>query len=84
MLADSLTKAVDEITTQDHRFYIMGMDLKDGKVVFVQQFHPNALTLEQAFLQQRQPLTEEVRARQPPPRASRTSDETATNMRVRC
>ena len=42
MLADSLTKAVDEITTQDHRFYIMGMDLKDGKVVFVQQFHPRS------------------------------------------
>ena len=42
MLADSLTKAVDEITTQDHRFYIMGMDMKDGRVVFTQQFHPKS------------------------------------------
>ena len=42
MLADSLTKPVDEITTQDHRFYIMGMDLKNGNVVYVQQFHPKS------------------------------------------
>jgi hypothetical protein len=30
---------VDEITTQDHRFFLMGMDLKNGEVVFTQQFH---------------------------------------------
>lgn len=42
MLADSLTKNVDEITTQDHRFFILGMDMKDGEIVFVQQFHPKS------------------------------------------
>ena len=31
---------MDEITTQDHRFFLMGMDLKNGEVVYTQQFHP--------------------------------------------
>ena len=42
MLADSLTKAVDEITTSDHRFLILGMDLVNGEIVFAQQFHPKS------------------------------------------
>ena len=42
MLADSLTKAVDEITTSDHRFFILGMDLVNGEIVFAQQFHPKS------------------------------------------
>ena len=54
MLADSLTKNVDEITTQDHRWFIMGMDLQHGKVVFFQVFHPKSRLLTPMLLDARE------------------------------